>query len=237
MRSAGIPARLVGGYLGGRYNVQEKFITVRQMDAHAWTEVWLSGRGWVRVDPTAAVAPERVRQDLSELFADSPDFVAELAGRTSAFLPLKRVQLWLDKFEYQWQRWVVQFDENSRMGLFNRLLGNRDLLERIAWLLAAFAVIPLFWLLLLGRSQTLVKESAALRCLNKLEKKLAKAGVHRQAGESVAEFLQRAVTYWPDKQPQLESFSQLFYQLEYSSADFTSREQIVVQLRKLVAQT
>ena len=64
MRAAGIPSRVVTGYQGGEYNDLGGYYIVRQSDAHAWAEVWLEGRGWVRVDPTAAVAPERVERGL-----------------------------------------------------------------------------------------------------------------------------------------------------------------------------
>ncbi|HRQ65750.1 MAG TPA: DUF3488 and transglutaminase-like domain-containing protein, partial [Xanthomonadaceae bacterium] len=64
MRAAGIPTRVVTGYLGGEYNALGDYWLIRQSDAHAWNEVWLEGEGWVRVDPTAAVAPERVFSDL-----------------------------------------------------------------------------------------------------------------------------------------------------------------------------
>jgi transglutaminase-like putative cysteine protease len=65
MRALGIPARVVTGYQGGEINSVDGFMTVRQSDAHAWAEVWLKNRGWTRVDPTAAVAPERVEQNLT----------------------------------------------------------------------------------------------------------------------------------------------------------------------------
>jgi transglutaminase-like putative cysteine protease len=65
MRAAGVPARVVTGYQGGELNPLDGYVTVRQSDAHAWAEVWLPGRGWVRIDPTAAVAPERVRRGLA----------------------------------------------------------------------------------------------------------------------------------------------------------------------------
>ncbi|MEJ2426095.1 MAG: DUF3488 and transglutaminase-like domain-containing protein, partial [Candidatus Thiodiazotropha sp.] len=61
MRLAGIPSRLILGYQGGEYNELGDYFIIRQSDAHAWSEVWLEGRGWIRVDPTAAVAPERIR--------------------------------------------------------------------------------------------------------------------------------------------------------------------------------
>src|SRR5690606_24509363 len=62
LRAAGIPARVVAGYQGGKINPVENYLTVRQYDAHAWAEAWLENRGWVRIDPTAAVAPERIEQ-------------------------------------------------------------------------------------------------------------------------------------------------------------------------------
>lgn len=67
MRMLGIPSRVVTGYQGGEINEADGFMTVRQSDAHAWAEVWLENRGWIRVDPTAAVAPNRVEQNLSSV--------------------------------------------------------------------------------------------------------------------------------------------------------------------------
>ncbi len=64
MRAMGIPSRVVTGYQGGEINRTDGFLTVRQSDAHAWSEVWLKGRGWTRVDPTAAVSPERISMNL-----------------------------------------------------------------------------------------------------------------------------------------------------------------------------
>jgi len=64
MRAAGIPARIVTGYLGGNVNPIGNYLIVRQRDAHAWSEVWLQDKGWVRIDPTNAVAPTRVEQGI-----------------------------------------------------------------------------------------------------------------------------------------------------------------------------
>src|SRR5438445_1821590 len=65
MRLAGIPARVVVGYLGGEYNDLGHFFLVRQADTHAWCEDWLPEKGWSRGDPTAAVAPGRASFDLT----------------------------------------------------------------------------------------------------------------------------------------------------------------------------
>src|SRR3546814_16083177 len=69
MRAAGVPARIVTGYQGGEVNPVGNYLIVRQSDAHAWVEVWLEGRGWVRVAPTAAVAPQRIESGISSLHA------------------------------------------------------------------------------------------------------------------------------------------------------------------------
>src|SRR5262247_1064620 len=69
MRAAGIPARVVTGYQGGEFNPYGGYLLVRQSDAHAWSEVWIDGRGWQRVDPTAAVAPERIERGLIDAVA------------------------------------------------------------------------------------------------------------------------------------------------------------------------
>jgi transglutaminase-like putative cysteine protease len=71
MRAAGVPARVVTGYLGGEWNPVGGYLIVRQSDRHAWTEVWLEGSGWTRIDPTAVVAPDRLQRGIYDLLSDS----------------------------------------------------------------------------------------------------------------------------------------------------------------------
>jgi transglutaminase-like putative cysteine protease len=78
MRQAGIPARIVAGYQGGEINPVNGTVVVRQLDAHAWSEVWLEGQGWVRVDPTGAVSPERIELGISEALRDDANALAVL---------------------------------------------------------------------------------------------------------------------------------------------------------------
>ena len=66
MRAAGIPARVVTGYQGGTFNRFADYWILRQSDAHAWTEVWIEGRGWLRMDPTSVIAPSRVERGLND---------------------------------------------------------------------------------------------------------------------------------------------------------------------------
>jgi transglutaminase-like putative cysteine protease len=108
MRAAGVPARVVTGYQGGELNPVDGFLTVRQSDAHAWAEVWLAGRGWLRVDPTAAVAPERVQR--SHARARGQDPFGQLdnfaAGRNSFLLQLRFGFAALDN---RWNQWVLNY--------------------------------------------------------------------------------------------------------------------------------
>lgn len=108
MRAAGIPARVVTGYLGGRENRLGDYLLIRHSDAHAWSEVWLEGRGWVRVDPTAAVAPERIRS--------SAEGFAGYEGIAS-FGWYQALRERLDYFESGWTRLVLEFNAKQQRQL------------------------------------------------------------------------------------------------------------------------
>ncbi|MGP4953170.1 transglutaminase family protein, partial [Psychrobacter sp. T6-1] len=118
LRAAGIPARVVAGYQGGEPSRGGNVWEVRQMDAHAWTEVWLAGQGWVRVDPTAFVAPERVEQGMDALtqsrgaamFGDGAG--AQLSYQQYQVLQsLRRLS---DQASYYWQKDIVGYDQDSQ---------------------------------------------------------------------------------------------------------------------------
>ena len=114
MRAAGMPARVVVGYLGGEVNVVSGDIIVRQSDAHAWAEVWLDGRGWVRVDPTAAVAPQRVERGLAAAVPAS-EFRSRRAQEPAW---LRNVRWGLDGLVSGWNRWVLGYDRSRQARLF-----------------------------------------------------------------------------------------------------------------------
>jgi hypothetical protein len=118
MRAAGVPARVVAGYQGGELNPVDGFFTIRQSDAHAWTEIWLTGQGWIRVDPTAAVAPSRIEQGISAaLPADE------------ALPMLSRIDIdWLRTMRNRWEainngwnQWVLGYNPERQRELLSRL--------------------------------------------------------------------------------------------------------------------
>jgi transglutaminase-like putative cysteine protease len=118
MRALDIPARVVTGYQGAEHNPSDDYWIVRQADAHAWAEVWLAGRGWVRVDPTAAVAPERIERGASGRGA----LGAARDGREGAASDLlRRWRLSLDAVAHGWNQWVLSYDRTRQQALLSRL--------------------------------------------------------------------------------------------------------------------
>ncbi|MGE3864503.1 MAG: DUF4129 domain-containing transglutaminase family protein, partial [Burkholderiaceae bacterium] len=137
MRHLGIPARVVTGYQGGERNPVDGYWVVRQADAHAWAEVWFAGRGWTRVDPTAAVAPQRIER--GQRLRD-PGFDSTIG---EGALPLwQRVRFNLDALGNVWNQWVLSYDRSRQQSLLSQLgLSAGDWRELAALLAATLAVL------------------------------------------------------------------------------------------------
>jgi transglutaminase-like putative cysteine protease len=116
MRALDIPARVVTGYQGAEHNPSDDYWIVRQADAHAWAEVWLEGRGWVRIDPTAAVAPERIERG-STAVGGTAALRAGREGPASGLL--RRVRLSLDAVAHGWNQWVLSYDRTRQQSLLS----------------------------------------------------------------------------------------------------------------------
>lgn len=131
-RVAGVPARVVTGYLGGEWNPVGEYWIVRQSDAHAWSEVWLEGQGWVRVDPTSSVAPERVERR-SDAGGPGPARFLPLAGKTAG----RWLLLAWDSVDNGWNQWVLGYGTERQLGLLTRLGFSDVTWQRLTWALAA----------------------------------------------------------------------------------------------------
>jgi transglutaminase-like putative cysteine protease len=123
MRLADIPARVVVGYQGGELNPLGGHLVVRQSDAHAWAEVWLEKRGWTRVDPTAAVAPERIEHSIAvEDYADGSPITFDLGGAPGLLAGLVNNMRWLrDNMQLKWHYWIVGFNNQRQQSLLQKL--------------------------------------------------------------------------------------------------------------------
>ncbi len=124
MRALDVPARVITGYQGGEINPVDGFMTVRQADAHAWAEVWLAGRGWTRVDPTAVVAPVRIEEGLGELARQSGAGALFAIGdnRNAVWVRvLRQLRFNWEAMENSWNQWVLSYSAQRQMSLLDLL--------------------------------------------------------------------------------------------------------------------
>ena len=235
MRAAGIPARVVTGYQGGEVNPLQNYLMVYQYDAHAWTEVWLEGQGWVRMDPTAAVAPQRIERSAGELYQDQQGFLSDSAMslvRFSNIALLNQLRLRLDMLDYAWHRWVLSYDDELQTNIFNRFLGGTDPL-RVALLLFSVCSLVLgviaLRLFLASRPEP---KGEAYRYYAIFCRKLKNKGLVRAKGESASSFAQRVASQHPELSSQARQISQYFEMLIYTKQDDESRRQLLRSLRQ-----
>ena len=138
LRAAGIPARVVAGYQGGEPSRNGNVWEVRQMDAHAWTEVWLEGQGWVRVDPTAFVAPERVEQGMNTMTEQQG--AAIFGNGASAQISYQQYQMLQtlrrlsDQASYYWQKDVVGYNQDKQADSLLKWFNISSIMQQIIWL-------------------------------------------------------------------------------------------------------
>ena len=221
MRAAGHPARVVGGYLGGEVHPTEGFVTVRQFDAHAWAEVWIEGQGWVRIDPTAAVAPERVEMSLADLFGDDDLFLADSPLSLLRFRDFGLVN-WLilqqNWVEYAWATWVLGYDRRQAEFLKN-LLGRVDAL-RLGLLFAAAAAISFLpYLLVRLARRRREKPDPRDALVRRFCDKMARAGLPRRRGEGIVDYADRVARERPSLAPEVMAIARAYVGLRYEERE------------------
>ena len=132
MRALGIPARIVTGYQGADPELQDGYLVVRNSHAHAWTEVWIAGRGWLRVDPTAAVAPERV--SISRALRPAPGVVAGVIAAVNPALMAQLRRVW-EQVNNRLSQWVLNYSRSQQFDLLASLGVRSPTWEDLALLL------------------------------------------------------------------------------------------------------
>ncbi|MDE2219488.1 MAG: DUF3488 domain-containing protein [Gammaproteobacteria bacterium] len=213
MRAAGIPARVVTGYQGGEWNPIGRYLLVRQRDAHAWAEVWLDGRGWLRADPTAVVAPERLQRDLLQFGDGLGNGAARLLGSSrwlTGFL-----QAW-DAANAWWQDDVVGFNAARQHGLAGRMgFGDRDW-QTLTITLAAGLCTWLAWIAWsLRRLARAARPDALARGWRQVDRRLARAGFPRASHEGVLAYCDRLELNQPAAAAALRPLARRYAQLRY----------------------
>lgn len=187
MRALGIPARVVTGYQGGERNERDDYWIVRQSDAHAWTEVWLADRGWIRVDPTGAVAPERIERGAPRNMGAIADGFSP-GGERSLWHALR---LRLDGITHGWNQWVLSYDEQRQRGLFTALGIDFGDWREIAGLFASLSMLVIGGCALLTLHPRLPTDPVE-RAWSEFCDKLAACGVPREPYETAWQFHERS---------------------------------------------
>ena len=234
MRAADIPARVVTGYQGGELNAQfnatGSYLIVRESDAHAWSEVWLDGRGWVRVDPTAAIAPQRIENNLQSFMAGNEPVPGRLLRQ---FKLLNSLRMNWDALNTYWKNRIVQFDSEQQQAVMKWLgFDNADWQTLGLSLVVAFVLFFFAMMIYLTWRFKPKQRDPAMSLYLVLQRKLAKRQIHCAPHEGPMDFLSRAVVIQPMYAMQLKEIRDVYVALRYGPHPDATQLQ---RLRELVS--
>lgn len=190
MRAAGIPARVVTGYAGAELNPLAGHYRVLQSNAHAWTEVWIEDEGWIRVDATTVIPPERVETTIGTQGDDGDGREGE--GLTLRNLGLQLELAW-DAVEARWDGWVLAYGPETQRAFLERLgLPGRDALKLAGIMIALLGLsLVTLWFVLSLKHRPARPRDPLERAWRRFETRMAKAGWPRQPAEGPADWLER----------------------------------------------
>ncbi len=213
MRAAGIPARVVTGYLGGEINPVGEYILVRQADAHAWVEIWLEKTGWVRVDPTAAVSPARVERGIASALPSTDVLPMFVRGD---FALLQRMRLTLDSVTYTWNQWVLGYTPDRQRRLLSYVGFSEATWQTLAFLLMFCAgVAVLIGAVFALRDLRGVREDPVKKIYRQFCRKLERQGLSRDPAEGPGAFAQRTAQQRPELAAAVDAITALYVALRY----------------------
>jgi transglutaminase-like putative cysteine protease len=216
MRDAGIPARVVTGYHGGTYNRFADYWIVRQSDAHAWDEIWIDGHGWLRVDPTAMVAPQRVESGLNDAVSAGAPLTSRWQQRTPW---LADTRLRLDALRQLWQQRILGFDQSSQEKLLGLMHIPAPDGQKLAIILGLCLTVGLSWLTWQVRRELKPRPRDPLtRAYARLCRRLAAVGLPRMPHEGPEDFAARIALRRPDIAATLTLLCRRYSDLRYAPA-------------------
>ena len=224
------------GYLGADRNPYGDYLIVKQYHAHAWVEVFMDNQGWIRVDPTAIVAPERVSRGLADslLSENLPDFLVQAGmGRIRAYV--RKMTYMLDAINLQWNAWFMEYSRREQVrllvGAFSHVAWHRVLwILGLGGVLAGIAVMG--WIQFKGSKKAghtdAVKEAYDLFCT-----KLEGVGIGRDAAQGPVDFARMAGLKRSDLKESIEAISRQYIALRYmNQQDKVSYQSFLKRIRK-----
>lgn len=217
MRASGIPARVVTGYQGGEPNPISDYFIVRQADAHAWAEVWLENKGWVRIDPTSAIPSDRIEhpQDLQRI---APDMVISPPGWASNLI--RKFGYGWDNVNHFWNQWVLNYNKQRQQNFLARFMSWFGF-DGINWrgmvflLTASMLLVFSYFAVRLFKKEHQRKDPV-VSAYQKFCRKLARQGIIRHPAEGPVDFAQRARNQYPNLAPAISHITNLYQRLRYA---------------------
>lgn len=216
MRAAGLPARVVTGYQGGEFNPLGEYLIVRQSDAHAWAEVWLPEQGWTRVDPTAAVAPERIEHRLDLNLARRGEALPfQLDDKGLLVQGLRRARFAFDAMNNGWNQWVLSYGQQRQLNLLADFG-----LQQLGWQALAWALLFALCLVLAVLAAILLRQrrpaiDPVLAQYQRFRRRLARRGLAALPHEGPQQLLQRIERERPQWAAAARQITELYVQLRY----------------------
>ncbi|WP_353570820.1 DUF3488 and transglutaminase-like domain-containing protein [Candidatus Albibeggiatoa sp. nov. BB20] len=220
MRAAGIPARVVTGYQGGEMNPLGDYLIVRQRDAHAWAEVWLKDQGWVRIDPTAAVAPERVELGIDTALPQeySPLLGIEFGANSGLVQAWQQMQQVWDAMNNGWNQWVLGYGPERQQQLLKMLgFGSMHWKQMVVALVSSVATILLMIALWMYFSPKHKYDEVQKWYLKFCRKVAARYGVKRLPYEGAQDFANRIEHIELKNQKKIRKITCLYLEIRYNA--------------------
>ncbi|MCY7296979.1 transglutaminase family protein [Alteromonas sp. a30] len=227
MREAGIPARMVTGYLGGETR-GENYMSVYQYDAHAWVEIWREQTGWQRLDPTALVSPERILHGLEVAVAHENTF---LLGSPFSLAKLKDIA-WLgqlrdlmENVDYLWSRWLLGFDQEKQVSLFASILGSLSPYRIMALTISTLFCIGILLVAFQYRIWFPKINDPLLHHYHLLIDSMTKKGFHKEKSQAAITYAEAILKQSNDEfAKEFMRLTHLFVQLRYANNANTDKE-------------
>lgn len=237
MRAAGIPARMVTGYMGGEFNPNGDYYSIYQYEAHAWSEIWLKGVGWYRVDPTAAVDPTRVERGLSsELLQEQASFnesFFNFSGYRNSVIG-RAIRLQFAAIDYQWTRWVIGYSSEHQYNLLSQLFGKMKPWKTAAIIGLSFIIMMLLILLVkqLGKRRFKNKDDDPwLDLYQQALLLLSNKGINKPIAMSVSDYVLVVAQKEPTITLNFTVFTQCFIQLNYQKLSQKDQENYLAKMK------
>lgn len=228
MRASGIPARVVTGYQGGEFNPIGKYFLVKQSDAHAWSEVWLQGRGWTRIDPTAVIPINRIDSlERSQSQSDSNLSRTGLLGKT-----WKDFNLALDNINHFWNKWFIGYNSNLQSALMAWLGIQNISWELLVAILFGALTISLAFIGIYVIYRTQSPTEPVQKIYARLCRKLSRKGISIHSSEGAMTLSKKAINIHPEWTMALTHISKLYNHIRYGNPQDKPAE--LRQLRQAV---